>query len=60
MLIACERRWRQLDDVDLGRQVAGDFEANFLLTNLRLAPNFHGVLSYDLSASLLLIGTRSF
>ena len=31
------------DDVDLSREVAGDFESNFLLTNLRLAPNFHGL-----------------
>jgi hypothetical protein len=35
----------RLDDVDFGWEVAGDFETNFLLTNLRLAPNFHGILS---------------
>jgi hypothetical protein len=34
-----------LDDVDLGRQIARDLEADFLLTHLRLVPNFHGVSS---------------
>ena len=31
----------RLDDVDLGRQVARDFEADFLLANLRLVPDLH-------------------
>jgi hypothetical protein len=33
-----------LDDVDLGRQVRGDLEANFLLTNCGLCPNLHDFL----------------
>ncbi len=36
---------RQLDDVDLGRQVGGDLKANFLLANRRLHPGLHGVSS---------------
>ena len=32
-----------LDDVDLGRQVARDLEANFLLGNLGLRPNLHSI-----------------
>jgi len=35
----CERI--DLDDVDLSRQVAGDFEADFLLTNCGLGPGLH-------------------
>ena len=33
-----------LDDVDLGRQVRRDLEANFLLTNCGLCPNLHSFL----------------
>jgi hypothetical protein len=32
-----------LDDVDLGRHVGSDFEANFLLAYLRLVPDLHWV-----------------
>ena len=32
-----------LDDVDLGRQVARDLKANFLLGNLGLCPNLHRI-----------------
>jgi hypothetical protein len=31
-----------LDDVDFSREVAGHFEANFLLANCGLRPDFHG------------------
>ena len=34
-----------LDQVDLGRQIARDFETNFLLAYIGLRPNFHGVSS---------------
>ena len=34
----------RLDDVDLGRQVRRDLEANFLLTNCGLCPNLHSFL----------------
>ena len=34
-----------LDDVDLGRQIARNFEADFLLTNLRLVPDLHWLSS---------------
>jgi hypothetical protein len=34
-----------LDDVDFGWQIAGHFEANFLLANLRLVPDFHNISS---------------
>ena len=40
-----------LDDVDLGRQVARDLKANFLLTNLRLVPDLHNVLLRKLLSS---------
>src|SRR6185437_1694865 len=36
---------KPLDKVDFGRQVARDFETNFLLANCGLRPNFHGVSS---------------
>ena len=36
-----------LDDVDLRRQIARNLEADFLLTHLRLVPNFHGVSSLN-------------
>jgi len=42
----------KLDDVDLGRQVRGNLEANFLLTNCGLCPNLHDFL-------LLLINWRT-
>jgi hypothetical protein len=32
-----------LDDVDLGRQVARDLEANFLLANCGLGPDLHDI-----------------
>jgi hypothetical protein len=32
-----------LDDVDLGRQVARNLEANFLLTNCGLRPGLHDI-----------------
>jgi hypothetical protein len=34
-----------LDEVDLGREIAGDFKTNFLLANGRLCPDFHSVSS---------------
>ena len=34
-----------LDQVDLGRQIARDFETNFLLAYCGLRPDFHGVSS---------------
>jgi hypothetical protein len=34
-----------LDEVDLSRQIARDFETNFLLANSGLCPDFHGVSS---------------
>jgi hypothetical protein len=36
---------KSLDDVDLGREVARDFEANFLLANFRLGPGLHVIFS---------------
>ena len=36
------------DDVDLGRQIARDLEADFLLANRRLAPALHGESSLEL------------
>jgi hypothetical protein len=36
---------RSLDQVDLGRQIARDFETNFLLAHCGLRPDFHGVSS---------------
>jgi hypothetical protein len=33
----------ELDDVDLGRQVARDLKADFLFRNLRFCPYFHGI-----------------
>jgi hypothetical protein len=36
----CERI--DLDDVDLGRQVRGNLEADFLLTHCGLGPGLHG------------------
>jgi hypothetical protein len=39
---SCERT-DKLDDVDLGRQVARDLEANFLLTNSGLRPDLHDI-----------------
>jgi len=33
---------KPLDQIDLGRQVARNFENNFLLANCRLHPDFHG------------------
>ena len=35
----------ELDQVDLGRQVRGDLEADFLLTNGGLGPGLHGSVS---------------
>ncbi len=35
---------QSLDDVDLGRHVRGNLEANFLLTNCGLVPNLHNFL----------------
>jgi hypothetical protein len=36
---------KSLDEIDFGREVAGDFETNFLLANGRLRPDFHVVSS---------------
>jgi hypothetical protein len=40
------RRKISLDDVDLGRKIAGDLKADRLLSNLRLVPDLHGVLHF--------------
>jgi hypothetical protein len=37
----CFEADRQLDDIDLGREVARDFETNGLLADLRFVPNLH-------------------
>ena len=34
-----------LDEVDLGREIARDFETNFLFAHCGLRPDFHGVSS---------------
>ena len=36
-----------LDQVDFGREIARDLEANFLLTHGRLRPNLHDVSSIE-------------
>ena len=42
----CGPETHQLDEVDFGWQVARDFEADFLLANFRLCPNFHSFLRW--------------
>jgi hypothetical protein len=43
---ACETEdFISLDEVDLGRKVAGDFETNFLLAHFGFRPDLHGVSS---------------
>jgi hypothetical protein len=43
--IAVLQKTAELDDVDLGRQIARYLEPDFLLTHLRLVPDFHDVSS---------------
>jgi hypothetical protein len=44
-----------LDQIDLSREIARDFEANFLLANGRFRPDFHGVSSSVFDRLFLLV-----
>jgi hypothetical protein len=43
--MAVSQKTTASDDVDLGRQIARNLEADFLLTHLRLVPNLHDDVS---------------
>jgi hypothetical protein len=44
-----------LDEVDLGREIRSNFEADFLLANCGLRPGLHDVLHQDVRNAVFLV-----
>ena len=53
-----EAEYVNLDDVDFGRQVARNFETNFLLADGRLGPNLHDSFLQRIKLRFQFCGSR--